>query len=215
MRFFVIMLLVVFVNLEAKDFSGKWVSGQAGTSLEFISKTVLRYDGERFRYRVNAHNIQIADEYLGYIDYPYKIQNHKLYIRFPEGYTLTFTKVKQKKQSKRHASAGGIQNHLIRGGLCSYSSSYNGGYSHSDRVYFDGVGRYSTGSQTYSSGDSGAYVNEGADGNGGSYKIVGDRIYIETDDGNRFEGSVIEQQSDGRITGIKINGKVFGSALCD
>ena len=209
------MVLLSFMNAAAKDLTGKWFAQEAGTSLVFVSKNILIYDGGRLQYKIIGDKIRIPDPYLGYVDYPYKMQNGKLYIRFPEGYTLSFVKAARKKQNTRQKQDGKTQNYLLRGSLCHYSSSYNGGYSHSDRLYFDGIGRYSTGYQTYSSGSSGAYAGEGADGNGGSYSVMNGRIFIQTDDGSSYEGRVIEQQNDGRITGINVNGKVFGSALCD
>ena len=213
----IFLLLSSFVTLWAKALDGKWVTSESGARvyLEFISKNHLIYDGENLEYRVNKNVIEIPDPYFGYVAYPYRFKNKKLLITFPEGYTLSFVKVKKTSKKERQTAQGGAsQNYLLQGRLCSYSSSYNGGYSHSDMLYFDGRGNYSTRAQTYSSGSSGAYVNEN-DGSSGRYRVEGGVLYVQTDDGRSFQGKIIEQKSDGRITGIDVNGNVFAAGLCD
>ena len=218
MRFFSFLVIVLFYsNLFASQLSGKWSAVDEGNRvyLEFLSQTQLRYDGDTVEYKIIADRIRVFDVYGGYVDYPYNIKDGNLYVIFPQDYTVKFSKVKKTSKQTRDYSKIRGDNQLLQGRLCSYSSSYNGGYSHSDRLYFDGYGKYSSDAQTYSTGESGNYVNESASANGGSYKVVGDTIYIQTADGSSFQGKVIEQKSSGRITGINVNGNIFASGLCD
>ena len=217
MRYMVfVFVILLFTTLSAKGLSGKWVAASNGerASLEFVSKNQLRYNGELLYYEIAGSNIRVADEYFGYVDYPYRLQKGALYITFPEGYTLKFLHPKSVKTSKR-SSARSNDTYLLRGRLCSYSSSYNGGYSHSDMLYFDGNGRYSTGAQTYSSGDAGNYVNEGSGDGGGSYSVSGITVFVQVDGGQSFQGKVTQRASNGAITGIEVNGKIFATGLCD
>jgi len=218
MRYFIfIILLTLFTTLHAKSLSGKWVanSGSEQVSLEFISQNQLRYNGEILYYQVVGSTIRVADEYFGYVDYPYSLKNKTLYVTFPEGYTLKFQHPKKVKQSTKQKDNSNNDTSLLQGQLCSYSSSYNGGYSHSDKLYFDGNGRYSTGQQTYSSGDAGNYVNEGSSSGGGSYSVSGVNIFVHVDGGDSFNGKVTQRASNGDITGIEVNGKIFATGLCD
>jgi len=218
MRYFVfILLLTLFTTLSAKSLSGKWVanSGSQKASLEFVSQNQLRYNREMLYYQIVGSNIRVADEYFGYVEYPYTLKKKTLYVTFPEGYTLKFQHPKKVKQKTQQRQNSGKDTYLLRGRLCSYSSSYNGGYSHSDRLYFDGNGRYSTGEQSYSSGDAGNYVNEGSSSDGGSYSVSGVNVYVRVDGGNSFSGKVTQRASNGAITGIEVNGKIFATGLCD
>jgi len=218
MRYFIFfVLLTLFTTLNAQSLSGKWVanSGSERRSLEFISQNQLRYNGEILYYEIVGSKIRVADEYFGYVEYPYSLKNKTLYITFPEGYTLKFQHPKKAKQSTKQRKNSSNDTYLLRGRLCSYSSSYNGGYSHSDMLYFDGNGRYSTREQSYSSGDAGNYVNEGSSSDGGSYSVSGINVYVQVDGGNSFSGKVTQRASSGAITGIEVNGKIFATGLCD
>ena len=205
-----IVLFLLSLSLEAKNLSGNWVANSDSriVSLEFLSKSKLKYDGELLAYTTVGSNIRVADEYGGYINYPYKMKNESLYITFPEGYTLVFKKIKKSK-----VKAAGT--HLLRGKLCSYSSSYNGGYSHSNILYFDGNGRYSTSEQTYSSGASGSYLNNSGSDGSGTYSVDGVNIYVHVNGGKGFKGTVTQRTNNGAITGIDVNGHIFATGLCD
>ena len=216
MRYLIIvMLMTLFMSLNAKDLSGKWVCSSEGASLEFITENQLNYNGELLYYEVIGSRLRIADEYLGYVDYPYKMKNSSLYITFPEGYTLMFQQKKQSKINKTKTKNSSSETYLLQGKLCSYSSSYNGGYSHSDILYFDGNGRYSTHAQSYSSGDSGSYYNDSNSADGGTYRVSGVNIYVHVNGGDSFVGNVTQRTNAGAITGIEVNGKIFARALCD
>jgi len=213
-RLLFIVLLFFGLNVYGEVLNGKWESQNNGqrSTLEFVSQNQLLYNGEMLYYQIVNNTIQVADDY-GFVNYPYKLQQGKLYIQFPEGYKLTFVKYKKKREKLQ--STSGNDTYLLRGKLCSYSSSYNGGYSHSDMLYFDGQGHYSTRAQTYSSGNSGAYVNEGNSDGGGSYSVHGINISVHVAGGNSFNGKVTQRDRRGNITGIEVNGKIFATGLCD
>jgi hypothetical protein len=147
---------------------------------------------------------------MAYIDYPYEIRNGELFITYPQGYTLKIKRVKNGADTKMISK----QNHLLSGKLCTYSSSALGGYSHSDRVYFDGKGNFSTSSETYSRGNSGTYAGTN-NGNSGRYSINANTIVIIYGDGSKYRGEIIERAPNGYITGINVNGNIFSSKLCD
>ena len=210
-------ILLIVISLDAKSLTGKWIasSDSQKISLEFLSKSHLNYDGDVLAYQIVGSNIRVVDEYNGYVDYPYKIKNKSLYITFPEGYTLVFKKLQNSKDNRTRSSTHGSDTYLLSGRLCSYSSSYNGGYSHSNILYFDGKGRYSTSEQSYSSGSSGTYLNNTQSDGSGTYSVDGINIYVHVNGGKGFNGTVTQRSSNGAITGIDINGNIFATGLCD
>jgi len=216
-KVFFLVLFLVSVSLDAKNLSGNWVAiaDNQRVSLEFLSASRLSYNGEVLAYQKVGSDIKVADEYGGYINYPYKMKNKVLYITFPEGYTLVFKQISKYKNKRTSNLKSGSDTYLLNGRLCSYSSSYNGGYSHSNILYFDGRGRYSTSEQSYSSGDSGNYVNNGASDGGGTYSVDGINIYVHVNGGNSFSGKVTQRDNSGAITGINVNGNIFAKGLCD
>ena len=216
MKYFIFIILIA-LSLDAKNLSGNWISSSDGqrVTLEFISKSQLRYDGELLAYQKTGSYIRVVDEYGGYINYPYKMKNKALYITFPEGYTLVFKEVKKSKVRRTNNLQNDNDTYLLSGRLCSYSSSYNGSYSHSNILYFDGRGRYSTSEQTYSSGASGNYLNNGESDGSGTYSVSGINIYVKVNGGNSFNGKVTQRDNSGSITGIDVNGNIFAKGLCD
>ena len=211
-----VLLIGISVFVHAATLKGAWLHNGADgrISLEFLSDSELVYDGERMPYMIVGNRIRVPDDYTGYADYPYRLQKGRLSITFPDGSTIVFKPVRKTAPSQQ-AQNGGSQNALLQGMLCTYSSSYNGGYSHSDRVYFDGAGHFTTSAETYSAGDSGTYANNQGNNGGGSYSVIGDRITITYPGGTVYRGKVIERAGNGRITGINVNGNIFGSGLCD
>jgi hypothetical protein len=208
-----LLFLIVFLTssaLYALTLSGNWVahSPQKDTHLRFLSESELSYDGERLLYVIQGNVIRVATEY-GYTDYPFSQKGDTLRISFPEGYQLTFEKEKKSK-----ATAQGNNTHLLRGRYCSFSSSYNGGYSTTRWVLFDGQGRFRTGSGSSYSGDNGGYYGSGDNGSG-SYRVEGKNISLQTNDGSIYEGKVIEWDNNSHVTGVNINGRVYGTAICD
>lgn len=210
MRFLFFFIFIVSTSLYAVTLSGSWVahSSQQDIHLRFISQKELIYDGERLFYVLHGNTIRIANEY-GYTDYPFTKEKNILRLSFPQGYQLEFTKEK-----KHQSNTSSNNTALLSGSYCSFSSSLNGGYSTTRWVFFDGRGKFRTGTGSSYSGDNGGYYGSGDTGNG-SYSVSGKSIMLQTNDGSRYEGRVIEWDSNSHVTGININGRVYGSAICD
>ncbi len=214
---FSIFILFVSTSLYAVSLTGKWVaqSDQGVVSLEFLSGNQLNYNGELLPYQIVDDVIQVPGDF-SLIDYPYTLKQGKLTIRFPEGYKLTFKRLGKTEHTNRANISN--QNSRLQGMLCSYSSSgsYYGSsssYSSSQRVKFDGQGRFRTNNESSYSGDAGGYYGQG-NASGGRYEVKGNQVYLTVDDGSSYQGKVIEQ-SGGRITGIEVNQTIYGSGLCD
>ena len=210
MRYILILSIFLLKFVSADSLLGKWVcdSSQKPIYLEFISKSQLIYDGEQMPYIITSNSIRVPAEY-GYVDYPYTLDKNRLRISFPQGYQLNFKRYKKRKIGKNSS-----QNSLLNGYLCNYTSSYNGGYSTTRWVYFDGVGRFKTGSGSAYSGSNGAYYGQNSDGSG-RYSIDQNSIDIQGDDGYHYDAYVIERNNNAKITGININGRVYSNAVCD
>ena len=210
MRLLFLFIFLTSSTLYAVSFHGNWVahSGQKETHLRFISSSELVYNGERLLYVIQGNVIRVASEY-GYTDYPFTKEGNILRISFPQGYQLSFKQEKINKQTVK-----GNNTRLLRGRYCSFSSSYNGGYATTRWVLFDGQGRFRTGSGSSYSGDNGGYYGSTNNGSG-SYHVVGKNITLLADEGSKYEGKVIEWDSSSHVTGVNINGRVYGSAICD
>jgi len=204
----ILYLLISVSSVYANSLLGKWVakSPQNSSYLEFVSDSTLIYNNEQLSYMIVGDKIRVAADY-GYVDYPYTLDDKTLRISFPEGYQLLF-----KRQKKVDYSSS--ENRYLRGRLCSFSTSYNGGYSTNSWVEFDGIGRFRTNSSSSYSGENGSYYGQGDDGSG-TYSLHGDNISLRANDGSLYQGYVIERQNSGVVTGIKINSKVYASAVCD
>ncbi len=89
-----------------KDLLGKWefASESGKITLEFMSATLLVYNGEQINFLLTEGIIRVEDEMLGWVDYPYSIEGEVLTINYPEGYSLQFKKVKT--QSKTEGKDG-------------------------------------------------------------------------------------------------------------
>ncbi len=98
-------LLIPFV-LKATDdyqkFLGRWKyeSEQETIILEFKTENLLIYNGEEIGYMLVNGSIRVEDEFLGYVDYPYSLQQGLLKITYPGGYTLGFKRLKSPKKNK-------------------------------------------------------------------------------------------------------------------
>ncbi len=210
MRLFFI-IFISFITLQANTLLGNWVvhTAQGDIYLRFISNSQLIYDGEQTNYIISGNVIRIANEY-GYTDYPFTKKKNNLRINFPEGYQLNFKKDKKIKIKTQHRD----NTSYLRGKFCHYSSSYNGGYSTTSWVIFDGVRYFTTGSGSSYSGENGLYQGSN-DSQGGSYKVIGKKIQLQAIDGSKYKGSVTDWKNNGDVVSININGKVYASVLCD
>ena len=159
--------------------------------------------------------MQISASELGLMDANGQVYRFSRAIQRPQNNSGMGSQ-QQEPQQQQQASG---QEYLLRGNYCSYSgssSTYSGSYSSSTRAYFDGRGRFSYGSSTYSSGNSGTYYGEGGNqGNVGSYKVVGNNIYLTFPDGSSDVAKVNFRGNGGAITEIMYNGKLYGQGLCN
>jgi hypothetical protein len=116
--------------------------------------------------------------------------------------------------------AGSGQEYLLQGNLCSWSGSSSGygnsSYSSSTRVYFDGQGNFSYSSESSFSGDAGmAYGGNQGAGNGGTYRVMGNQVHLQFNDGTTGVAQINMQQDDGRITELMYEGTLYGAGLCE
>lgn len=79
---------------EIQKLLGAWEckTGQGTVTLLFKSEDRLVYNGEEIGFQLAPGVIQVADEFLGYVDYPYTLSEGALSITYPEGYILNFKK---------------------------------------------------------------------------------------------------------------------------
>lgn len=127
---------------------GSWscqsVEGQA--QLQFVSQNQLIYNGERTQYSLVEGVIRVMEEY-GPADYRYNLSGDNLVVTDQYGGSMQCTRVAQGQQRQgatggAGASGGTGMERLLRGEKCAYSSSPDGGYSTTRRIYFDGAGRF-------------------------------------------------------------------------
>jgi len=87
---------------DVKKLLGAWEckTEQGTVTLVFRSEEVLAYNGEEIGYRLADSVIQVYDEFLGYVDYPFSLSGGVLSIIYPEGYTLNFKKSAAAKTEK-------------------------------------------------------------------------------------------------------------------
>lgn len=103
------------------------------------------------------------------------------------------------------------QAHLMQGWYCSFSAS--GGYSSSNRAYFDGRGSFRTQSESYSSGQSGTYFGSGAP-DVGRYEVRANQILLRFPDGSTGVATVHNRGTGGMISEAMYEGKLYARGLC-
>lgn len=133
----------------------------------------------------------------------------------PSGYPQTTSP-----QAPARQPSGSGQEYLLQGTLCSWSGSSSGygnsSYSRSTKVYFDGQGNFSYSSEASFSGDAGiAYGGDQGSGQGGTYRIVGNQVYLQFNDGTSGVAQINMQQDDGRITELMYEGTLYATGLCE
>jgi hypothetical protein len=120
MRGKIILILCLFLTLissasagDIQKLLGAWeCKTEEGTvTLLFKSEDRLVYNGEEIAFHLAPGVIQVADEFLGSVDYPYALSEGVLSITYPEGYTLNFKKaaVKPKTPPEKGASSDLVQ----------------------------------------------------------------------------------------------------------
>lgn len=212
--------------------AGRWdcQSSLGPAVLDFQNAQTLTYGGVAMPYRVSGNTIQVVQD--GYpADYRFAMQNDRMDIRTPEGEIIQCMKSSGAGRSAAAPAAadGGQWNHLLQGQLCSWSGSSSGGSSRSttQRAFFDGRGRFTTGAESstsvtardsggYEVGSASAYSNGG--GPGGTYRVTaatpGAPIHVQWSSGET-DIAYVHHVSGGRITEVKYGKLLFGMGLCE
>lgn len=199
--------------------------------LDFQNAQTLTYGGVAMPYRVSGNTIQVVQD--GYpVDYLFAMQNDRMDIRTPEGEIIQCMKSNGAGRSAvaaPGAAGAGQWNHLLQGQLCSWSGSSSGGNSRSttQRAFFDGRGRFTTGSESstsVTSRDSGgnevgtASAYGSGEGVGGTYEVTaatpGAPIRVRWNTGEA-DVAYVHHVSGGRITEVKYGKLLFGMGLCE
>jgi len=232
--FSIILLFLIFqVSAETtfSDLKGKWIFTEGDVNLELIfqSENKLIFDGEAANYSLAPGIIRVQDEYY-IIDYPFVLEGKTMTITFPEGYQLIFTRAENNagnSSAKETENLGNdsVQNtfsrtsgeeYLLQGKLCNWSGSSGSSSSYSTTrwIYFDGQGNFQDGSETSFSSNDGLYGGN-EQGNSGTYRVSGNYIYLNYNDGSTIRANVYFRQDDNSISEIEYDGDIYGKTICD
>jgi hypothetical protein len=148
--------------------------------------------------------------------YQYTLDGDRLAVTGPDGSAMRCQR--QAGGAATGAPAGGMEA-LLQGPRCSYSSSAGGGYSTLYKLYFDGQGRFTSGTESSYSGDPGSAYGLSNDPNAGMYRIsgtsIGDEIQLRFPDGSTGVATVELLDDGGRIRALKLNGRLYAPELCE
>lgn len=185
-------------------------------SLSFKSGNELDYNGRSLKYALVKDNIRVVVDNAP-MDYRYTLKGDSLSIVFPDnGPDNGVLKCKRQRGAfDKEARLVKQAERLLKGAFCSYSSSYGGGagYSSSNRAWFDGNGRFSYGVESSFSGSAGQGYSQGS-GNTGAYRVLGDKVVLKFNDGTTSTAAVHFRLTDGTITEVMYDGKLYGQGLC-
>jgi hypothetical protein len=196
---------------------GRWAcqTGQGTAQLAFVSDRELVFNGERTAYQVSGATIQVQGDW-GPVIYQYTLDGDELGVTGPDGSAMRCQR--QAGGAATGAPAGGMEA-LLQGPRCSYSSSAGGGYSTLYKLYFDGQGRFTSGTESSYSGDPGSAYGLSNDPNAGMYRIsgtsIGDEIQLRFPDGSTGVATVELLDDGGRIRALKLNGRLYAPELCE
>jgi hypothetical protein len=105
----------------------------------------------------------------------------------------------------------------LKGMLCSWagSSSSASSYSRSTKIAFDGRGGFRYSSESSFSSGAGSAYSGGNPANSGTYRIVGNNVYLTFNDGTTGTAQVHMRQSNGAITELMYRRQLYASGLCN
>lgn len=220
LTFWILLLGCITISkAQNNKLIGNWefTSGGQTARLQIVSQNELIYNNEPASYTMVNNAIRVVDEYGGYFDYKYVLQNDQLLLTFPDGYQYTFQKVKDSPQPNQATSDAHNSTRALYGNLCSFSSSSGGGssYSSTKRLYFDGKGRYSYSTGSSYSGSNGGYAGNDPNAITGRYKIVGKTLTMYLDAGGTQVMEIYYVQNSGEITELRVGQLYFGKNICD
>jgi hypothetical protein len=217
-----ILLITVFPALagDAERLIGRWScrTAQGIVPLEFSTRNRLVFNGDAASYALARGAIRVQEDH-GPVDYRYRFSGKTLLVTFPDGGQISCTKAEAsppRRAAEREAAGHDGQEHLLQGGLCTWSGSRSGSssYSRTGRVQFDGRGRFTYGSEGSYSGDAGIAAGRGPAA-GGTYRVSGNKVHLTFGDGSSGTATVHFRQDNGRITELMYEGQLYGTALCE
>jgi len=196
---------------------GQWAcqTGQGMARLAFQSDRELVFNGERTPYQLSPGAIQVAGDW-GPVVYHYQLDGDRLAVTDPSGGTMQCQR--QAAGAAGGVSGGGMEA-MLRGPRCAYSSSPDGGFSSLYKLYFDGQGHFTSGSESSYSGDPGSAYGSSNNPNAGSYRVTGNNkgseIHLAFPDGSTGIAYVYFIDTDnGAILEFRLNGRHYGPSLC-
>ena len=198
---------------------GQWrcQTPQGMAQLSFVSDRELIYNGERSEYQLAPGKIRVPGDW-GPQEYGYAVNGDQLTVTNPDG-SVTQCQRQQGGAVAAGGAAGGGMEALLQGPRCAYSSSPDGGYSTLYKLFFDGQGRFVSGSESSYSGDPGSAYGLHNDPNAGTYQVTGNSkgsaIHLTFPDGSTGVAYVYFIDDDnGRILELRLNGRHYAPALC-
>jgi hypothetical protein len=197
--------------------TGEWScqTAEGPARLTFLSDRELAFNGERTPYQLSADAIQIPGDW-GPAVYRYQLDGDQLSVTDPAGGTMRCQR--QANRAGGEATGSGMEV-MLQGPRCAYSSSPDGGFSSLYKLYFDGQGRFTSGSESSYSGDPGSAYGATNDANAGVYRVAGLRkgseIHMRFPDGSTAVAYVyFTDDATGKILEFRLNGRHYAPALC-
>jgi hypothetical protein len=197
--------------------------GAAAVSFDSNGQTVM--GGQPFSYTLQGNSLQISNGAAS-DSYTYQLNDNKLTLSYRDGSVFDCNRqasaagpgglLQMGGSQKQSAQAAGNEWQL-NGTFCHYSgsSSLDSSYSTTSRIYFDGQGRWSMGSESSFSSNAGSGYSGGGVDNSGSYRINGGQVLYTTSAGEQGVARVNMQQRDGRITEIYVGDDLYSPGLCN
>jgi hypothetical protein len=190
---------------------GFWqcAAGKRQVYLAILPDGLLNFDGAAARYTVAGSTLRVQQD-GEWVSYPFRM------VKTKRTRSLAVTMPNRQQLSCR--AVGTASAAALRGMMCSWSgssSSYSGtSYSSSTRVYFDGKGALSYAHEGGFTGPDGLHANRSRK-RFGMYRVVGNAIYLVFPDGSAGVAGVHVRQSNGRITEVKYEGRLYAASLCN
>jgi hypothetical protein len=213
-------------GLQSRLISGRWVfiHEQGELLLEFLSASQLRFNGETTRYQLKEGIIQAMVD-NSWIDYPYTLQQDVLSIRFPDGTVVPFKKASPSPVNQENITRQGTGGQpagqgtvwQLQGTLCSWSGSSNSysSYSGTQKIIFDGQGRFQYGTEAGFSSYAGMAYTGSPKLSAGTYQVGEYSVTLRFSDGSVYEVEVRLRQDNGMITELMYNGTLYAKGLCE
>jgi hypothetical protein len=197
---------------------GNWrcQTAEGPAQLQFVSQNQLLYNGERTQYSLIQGGVRIVGEY-GPVDYRYSLSGDNLSVTDPYGQSMQCQRQAQDQRAPASTDRGGTGlERLLQGEKCAYSSSPDGGFSTTRRIYFDGTGRFVYG--TLSEVGTPEVIGYGqGQGDPGSYRVLGsnrgDEVHLTFDNGSQVV-VYVHHVYQGTIMELWYDDMVYAPGLC-